>query len=244
MINPWLGCTKVSGGCDLCYAEELMDHRYGRVKWGPDGTRVRTSQRTWNMPRKLQKQADRDGTRPRVFCASLADVFDAQAPPGALDNLWDLIHETPSLDWLLLTKRPQRIADCLPAGWPEKHVWLGTSTENQETYDLRWPVLARFQESPVLWLSVEPMIGPIDLSTQPVMPDWVIIGGESGKGARRMERAWVDDLIAQCRARRIPVWFKQWGTAYSYVRDPVKGGDRVDGQLVQEVPVPRALGDQ
>ena len=238
----------MSGGCDLCYAEELMDHRYRRVKWGPDGVRVRTSESNWNMPRRLQARAERDGTRPKVFCASLADVFDTMAPPGALADLWRLIHATPSLDWLLLTKRPQRIADCLPGPIPlagvqwrgdeSQHVWLGVSTEDQKTYDLRWPVLARFQESPVLWLSVEPMIGPIDLTTQPVMPDWVIIAGESGTGARRMERVWVDDLISQCRARGIPVWFKQWGTAYTHTRDPLKGGELVDGVRVHEDPVP------
>lgn len=242
-FNPWIGCTKVSRGCDLCYAEELMDHRYGKVEWGPNGARVRTSERNWNTMRKLQRQAEADGTRPRVFCASLADVFDAQAPLGALGDLWGLIFDTPCLDYLLLTKRPQRIQGCLPATWDEfdsQHCWLGVSTEDQETFDLRWPVLSRFQESPVLFLSVEPMLGPIQLPDAPaLLPDWVIIGGESGRGARRMEPEWVEDLIGQCRRRRIAVWFKQWGTDHTYYRDPEKGGELIGGQPLQEVPTPR-----
>lgn len=104
-FNPWIGCQKVSPGCDFCYAEDMMDKRYGRVRWGPHGERLRTSAGNWAKPRAWAKHAGRfaelHGRRQRVFCASLADVFDNKAPPGAFTDLMWLIHDTPELDWLL-----------------------------------------------------------------------------------------------------------------------------------------------
>jgi Protein of unknown function (DUF5131) len=108
-FNPWIGCQKVSPGCDRCYAEKMMDHRYGKVQWGPHGKRKRTSDDYWKQPHRWAKAARESGTRPRVFCASLADVFDNKAPEGARPDLFRLIRATPELDWLLLTKRPQNI---------------------------------------------------------------------------------------------------------------------------------------
>ena len=144
-FNPWIGCQKVSDGCSSCYAEALMDTRFGKVQWGPDGERKLTSDANWRKPLAWNRKAAAAGERPRVFCASLADVFDNKAPEGARERLWQLIADTPNLDWLLLTKRPQNIARMLPYGWGDgwPNVWLGTSTENQEEYDRRWPILAR-----------------------------------------------------------------------------------------------------
>src|ERR1700747_3757056 len=128
-FNPWIGCQKVSAGCDRCYAETLMDARYHRVQWGPHGQRVRTSAANWKLPLRWAKKArealeDFDigmltmrPSRPRVFCASLADVFDNQAPEGARADLWGLIEDTPELDWLLLTKRPENILEMIPPKW-------------------------------------------------------------------------------------------------------------------------------
>ena len=99
-FNPWIGCQKVSAGCDHCYAETLT-RRYGWAEWGPRGVRRRTSVLTWRKPLAWNRRAGRDGCRARVFCASLADVMDNQAPPGALDDLWELIASTRSLDWQL-----------------------------------------------------------------------------------------------------------------------------------------------
>ena len=109
-FNPWVGCQKVSAGCLNCYAETLMDRRWGKVKWGPGGTRVVTSEANWRQPLKWNRQAEETGGRLRVFCASLADVFEDR--PELMEprrRLFDLIQETPNLDWLLLTKRPQNI---------------------------------------------------------------------------------------------------------------------------------------
>ncbi|GGD43064.1 DUF5131 family protein [Aureimonas glaciei] len=231
-FNPWMGCTKVSPACDHCYAETLMDKRQGKVKWGPHGERVRTVESNWQNPRRWQRQAAaffaEHGRRRRVFCASLADVFDNKAPAGARDDLWTLIRETPDLDWLLLTKRPQNIAKMLPAFWPEiaRHVWLGASTENQEEADRRLPLLLAVDPRPaVFFASAEPLLGPIDFRgwltvawdgdirrTRPAPRlRWVIAGGESGPGARPTPPEWYREIRNQCAAAGIAFLFKQWG---------------------------------
>lgn len=149
-FNPWVGCTKVSTGCDHCYAEAMMADRYGRVDWGPHGSRSRTSPANWRKPIAWNRAVRISGRRHRVFCASLADVFDnhGSITSGWHGDLWHLISRTPNLDWLLLTKRPQNIRKMLPEtygapawgdGWP--NVWLGVTAENQVEADRRVPVL-------------------------------------------------------------------------------------------------------
>jgi protein gp37 len=169
-FNPWIGCTKVSDGCKNCYAETLMDHRYGRVKWGPQGERQRTSPANWRKPLQWNKQAEAEGRRYRVFCASLADVFEdrAELAPWRSD-LFALIDRTPNLDWLLLTKRPENVGDMvaqMTAGhlniedWD--NIWIGTSVEDQAAADKRIPHLLRIPAK-VRFLSMEPLLGPVDL---------------------------------------------------------------------------------
>jgi protein gp37 len=205
-FNPWIGCQNVSPGCDHCYAEVMMDHRYGRVKWGPHGERVRTSPGNWRKPLQWAKAAN--GNRPRVFCASLADVFDNKAPEGARADLFGLIRQTPQLDWLLLTKRPQNIAKMLPGDWGVGYanVWLGTTCEDQKHYDTRWPMLASVPAA-VRFISYEPAIGPLDYVWG--RPDWIICGGESGPGARYMEPSWAETVRDQCAASGISFFMKQ-----------------------------------
>ena len=107
-FNPWIGCQSVSPGCDNCYAEALTNrHRW--TQWGPDGERKRTSPAYWKKPLTWDRRAGETGQQELVFCASLADVFDNQAPPGAREDLWELIRNTPNLDWQLLTKRPREL---------------------------------------------------------------------------------------------------------------------------------------
>jgi len=168
-FNPWIGCTKVSAACDFCYAEALMDHRPHRVQWG--GERSRTGASNWQQPRRWNRKARADGVRRKVFCASLADVFDNHVPQEWRDDLWALIAACPHLDWLLLTKRPQNIAKMLPtqpgfemmAGeWPWPNVWLGTTAENQEEANRRVPKLLGTSAA-VRFISAEPLLGPIDL---------------------------------------------------------------------------------
>lgn len=176
-FNPFIGCAKVSPGCANCYAEELMDTRYGRVQWGVNGTRVRTSDSNWKKPYQWNRKAQEEGVRKRVFCASLADVFEdrPELVPWRAD-LFAMIDATPNLDWLLLTKRPENIKRLWPFGWYEDkggpftwpNVWIGTSVENQEQADKRIPYLLRIPAS-VRFLSMEPLLGPVDLPTPHVL---------------------------------------------------------------------------
>lgn len=167
-FNPWLGCVKVSDGCKHCYAETLMDKRYGRVKWGPTGERVRTSPANWRKPYQWDKQAKAEGRRYRVFCASLADVFEAKPDQQGDLNRWRtdlgvMIENTPHLDWLLLTKRPENVnhlAQYMFDGGLPSNVWIGTSVENQEQADKRIPELLKIPAA-VRFLSCEPLLGKI-----------------------------------------------------------------------------------
>jgi len=165
--NPWWGCTKISPACDHCYAADL-DKRTGGDHWG-NVPRRRTSDKNWNDPRRWQKAADvfmgAYGRKRRVFCASMADVFDNQVDTAWRDDLWALIRDCPDLDWLLLTKRPQNIEKMLPAYWDEVKgsVWLGTTVEDQLRADQNIPHLLK-HKSAVRFLSCEPMVGPIDLN--------------------------------------------------------------------------------
>lgn len=167
-FNPWWGCTKISPACDHCYAADL-DKRTGGNHWG-NVPRRRTSEKNWNEPRRWQKKAAEfqaaHGRRQRVFCASMADVFDNQVSTEWRSDLWALIRECPDLDWLLLTKRPQNIRKMLPDFWSDirKQVWLGTTVEDQDRADTNIPHLIRNGGgAAVLFLSIEPMLGPINL---------------------------------------------------------------------------------
>lgn len=212
-FNPWIGCTKVSPGRDHCYAEAMMADRYGRVVWGPHGSRSRTSAANWQKPRAWNRAAAGGAERLRVFCASLADAFDnhRSIQPEWRADFWSLILETPNLDWLLLTKRSQNIVKMLPPdwgnGWP--NVWLGTTAENQEEAYRRAPHLTAVP-SAVQFLSVEPLISPMSIRGLSRL-DWIIVGGESGKGARPMAADWARALRDECRAAGVAFFMKQMG---------------------------------
>ena len=167
-FNPWIGCQKVSPGCDHCYAETMMDHRYGKVEWGPHGERKRTSDENWKKPVKWNREAEafrrNHGHRPRVFCASLADVFDNQVPAAWRKDLFELIRKCDKMDWLLLTKRPQNILKMLPPDWGAGYpnVWLGMTAEDQPHFDQRWKHLQKIPAS-IKFVSYEPALGPLHL---------------------------------------------------------------------------------
>ncbi len=216
-FNPWWGCAKVSPACEHCYAE-LWAKRMGQQVWGPKSPRRFFSDTHWKEPLVWNEDARSTKARHRVFCASMADVFEKRAD---LDNqrerLWALIAATPWLDWLLLTKRPENVAKMVPwveVEWP-KNVWLGTTVENQTFADKRLPHLLKHKAA-VRFLSCEPLLGPIDLSKwfqnnglQPI--DWVIAGGESGPNARPMHPDWANGLLNQCKSAKVAFHFKQWG---------------------------------
>jgi protein gp37 len=250
-----VGCAKVNEGCQNCYAENLMANRYGRVVWGENGTRSKT--KTWNDPIKWDRAAETAGEKRKVFCASLADVFEDFKGPiltGKNQPLWrdrrgrydeseasgfdpyematldvlrkdmfKVIDRCPNLYFLLLTKRPENILrmwptdedDCLRT---RENVWLGTSIANQKNADEYVDRLLKSRDlSPVLFLSLEPQIGFVDLrpwlEPKPLV-DWVIVGGESkqSKVARPFHMEWCEDMVDQCREAGVACFVKQMGT--------------------------------
>jgi protein gp37 len=226
-FNPWEGCQKVGPGCDNCYAE-TRNARYAggqAINWGPGAPRRRTSASNWNKPLMWNKNADafmaEHGRRQRVFCASLADVFDNAVDLSWREDLFQLIAATPNLDWLLLTKRignvPAMVA--IIPGWMPPNVWLGATITNQTEAERDIPKLLELPAR-VRFLSMEPLLGPVNLvpylydihlDNGEKAIDWVIVGGESGSGARPMHPSWAQGLRDQCEAAGVPFLFKQWG---------------------------------
>jgi protein gp37 len=231
-MNFWVGCTKVSAACDHCYAEGWAKRTGQAGLWA--GERRRTSAANWKQPLKWNREAEATGQRARVFSNSLADFFDNQAQPEWRADAWKVIADTPWLDWLLLTKRPQNIRKMLPPdwgdGWP--NVWLGTTAENQEEADRRIPHLLATPAA-VRFVSAEPLLAPIDFTgttledaiasfkdwgfhyppsdKPPPRLDWIITGGESGAHARPMHPDWARSARDQCKAAGTAYFFKQWG---------------------------------
>jgi protein gp37 len=216
-FNPWWGCTKVSLGCDHCYAE-TQDAKFSPdPHWGKGVARRTFGDAHWNEPLKWQKAAEKAGRTEKVFCASMADVMDDEAPEGQRERLWDVINQTPNLLWQLLTKRPQRYTRYLPKdGFRHDNVILGTTTENQQFYNVRMRLLndavielrlRGFVHQVQNFISYEPALGPIKMG--PLHPDWVIFGGETGAGRRPMELAWAEAIKAECEYIGIPFFMKQ-----------------------------------
>lgn len=257
-FNPWIGCTKVSPGCDHCYAESFAK-RFGMAEWGPGAERKRTSAANWRKPLRWNEQgrvcidcgtpaiggdcncgqigATGKTRRRRVFCASLADVFDNAVPQKWRNDLWSLIEQTPNLDWLLLTKRIGNVADMAPRSWMTEgfpsNVWLGATVVNQEEADRDIPKLLRIRAA-VRFISAEPLLGPVAMkpcwltlmtlcSDCPSSDDgaliecpsadnnlnWVIVGSESGPNARPCNIEWVRPIKDQCTTAGVAFFWKQ-----------------------------------
>ena len=224
-FNPWRGCARVSPGCVHCYAETLSKRNPKTLGvWGVDGTRVIASPSMWQQPVKWDIAAQRAGERHRVFCASLADVGEDR--PDLVEprkRLSDLIFRTPNLDWLLLTKRPENMARLFDVG-TLKRCWVGVTAENQEYADKRIPILLGIP-SRVRFVSYEPAIGPVDFNRRELLCktwnngggtigtylDWVIVGGESGGGARPFDVQWARDVVRQCAETKTACFVKQLG---------------------------------
>lgn len=221
-FNIAWGCMKVSPGCTHCYADTLS-RRYGHDVWGPAKTTPRRTfgAKHWGDPAKWDAAAKRDGVRRRVFCGSMCDVFEDHPTIDAeREKLWPIVRATPNLDWQLLTKRPERIAANLPTDWGEGYpnVWLGTSVESQEYADQRIPHLVAVP-AVVRFLSCEPLLGPVEIDFDDIGSrdwegryiDWVIVGGESGAGARACDVQWIRELLAECAFGGVPCFVKQLG---------------------------------
>lgn len=257
-FNPWWGCVKVSAACDNCYAEATAKLR-GHAVWGKDAPRRFLSDHYWNDPLRWNRKAEAAGVRERVFCASMADVFEPNDKVVAeRHRLFRMIEATPWLDWQLLTKRPEQINRLAPErwlddGWPP-NIWLGTTVEDQDAANLRIQRLLAVHGHPaVLFLSMEPLLGsvllgralrcPMDTDGDGNCPahrdgcptiGWVIVGGESGNGSNNFRALDLDHARAlrdECAAAGVPFFFKQVGGIRSAV-----GGDELDGQVIKQFP--------
>jgi len=256
-FNPWWGCVRVSPGCEHCYAEQLATVRRKLPVWGVDAPRKPMSEAYWRGPLKWNREALEAGVRRRVFCASMADVFEIvpernvharMVQSTARARLWGLIALTPMLDWLLLTKRPENVAELAPwrsgliadkPEWPS-NVWLGTTAEDQKRADERLPILLSIPAA-IRFVSHEPALERVDFWAflkgavrdaslaelrSPTMPgiDWIITGGESGSKARPYDLAWARSVVEQCRAAGIAPFVKQLGSnAHDSARSIVGG---------------------
>lgn len=279
-FNPWGGCVKVSAGCAHCYAANLPPGMRRGAEWGKDLPRVPAGEDYWKQPLAWERAAIKAGERRRVFCASTADVFedrdDLDAPRA---RLFALIEATPGIDWLLTTKRADAITRRVPAHWRHRfpgNVWMLVSVENQQAADERIPHLLRVP-AVVRGLSMEPLLGPVDLECAPMDHDgfpgtnnyltgewwpalgnytlehegrrrlgeginWIITGGESGRGARPMEEPWVRDIHRQARGAGVAIHHKQMGSWWAERHGVAhkKGGDPMEWPeefRVREFPV-------
>lgn len=235
-FNPWIGCTKVSPGCDHCYAEVSTPSRTLRVQWGAGNARHRTSEANWRLPEKWNRCAPdtefagRKGYWP-VFCASLADVFDNEAPKHWRADLWALIERTPNLTWFLVTKRIGNVRRMVPADWMREgfpsnvRVLITIVNEKEAQRDLP-KLLALPCHNGV---SYEPALGPVDWRPWLTRKhhheralEWIIIGGESdqpGAKARAFHIAWARHTVDQCRAAGAPPFVKQLGSTRIWPQD-------------------------
>lgn len=225
-FNPWIGCTKVSPACDHCYAARDNERRKWVDGWGAGVPRRRT--KTWSDPKRWNRKAEATGYSPRVFCASLADVFDNEVDPAWRADLWQLIRETPNLRWMLVTKRIGNVEKMVPTDWPFAHVGIISTIVTQAEWDRDWPKLKR---TPAPWrgISMEPLLGAIDIGSE--RPDWIITGGESGSVCRITRPEWVRSLRDQCATNGVAFHHKQWGGAR-----PADNGCQLDGVEYKQFP--------
>lgn len=206
--NPWQGCRKVSAGCKNCY----MFRDKKRFGQNPEEVK-RSAPATFNKPLSIHFPA-------KIFTCSWSDFFISKADPWR-DEAWDIIRQTPHLTYQILTKRPERVLNCLPYFWEElKNVWLGVTVEEQKHLERIIPI-AKASPS-VLFISVEPMLEPLNIfyglngvvkknriNSAHRAINWVICGGESGAGHRELDTLWAESLKYQCRMSRIPFFMKQ-----------------------------------
>jgi protein gp37 len=236
-FNPWWGCERVSPACAHCYADTLA-RRYGHTLWDRGSPRRFLSEEHWRQPLRWNRRAERQGLPKKVFCASMADVFEERRELDRWrERLWELIEATPMLQWQLLTKRPENVWPMVPwrARWPE-NVWIGTSVENsRQTFRVD---ILRELPAAVRFISAEPLLGSLFLNGKPSRQalsldgvDWVIAGGESGPRHRPVDLDWVRELRDACLATRVPFFYKQRGG-----RTSKSGGRDLDGRTWSEFP--------
>ena len=210
-FNPWWGCTQVSPLCDHCYAM-MLDVRWFRgAHWGPGLARRNFGDAHWREPIKWNRSALAESRRHRVFCASMADVFDNEVAQAPRKRLWELVRHTPNLDWLILTKRIGNASKMLPRDWGSGYpnVWLIVSVDQSA---LRRDVPKLLAVPAVIHgVSIEPQLGPVRLGDFARQLRWVILGGESGAGARPFHIEWARALVNECNDAGTPIFVQKLG---------------------------------
>lgn len=236
-FNPWTGCTRISAACDYCYAE-IWAKRSGLVKWGHKEPRRRTTEANWKKPLKWDAAARDAGRIDSVFCASLADWADTEAPDEWRDDLFtNLIAKTPNLEWLLLSKRQNPAFQYL-VQLPTllENVRVGFTVENEEMARMRIPYLQRLASKGwKTFVSYGPALGPINwgLYLDPNGPfanavQWIVAEGESGHNARPTHPDWIRSCRDACKKVGAPFLWKQWGE-YLPVGQTLPGYGKIHG---------------
>lgn len=220
--NPITGCTKISPGCKNCYAERMARRlaAMGQPNYA-NGFNVALHEKALTLPLTWKKPQF-------IFVNSMSDLFHEKVPTDFILKIFDVMRKASWHQFQILTKRPERLLELNPTLTWAPNIWMGVSVENSD-YTYRAELLAR-SSAHIKFLSVEPLLGPI-----PRLPlygiDWVIVGGESGAGARRMEESWVTDIRDQCLQKRVPFFFKQWGGV-----NKKKTGSKLEGRFWKEMP--------
>lgn len=214
-FNPWWGCVEVSPACDNCYAREVAA-RFSPGFWGKEAPRRFFGEKHWNDLFRWEKAAVKAGVKRKVFCASMADLFEDRRDLDVWrSKLFEIIMKTPNLIYQLLTKRADRILGLVPSEWNEKgwpsNVWMGVTAENQRRWEERVPLL-KGTGAKVKWVSAEPLLSDIVDDYKGV--DWVVVGGESGS-SRMMESSWVNNVLVRCTSAGTKFFFKQKGDMLS-----------------------------
>lgn len=224
--NPVTGCTKISPGCDNCYAERFAE-RFRGVAGHPYETGFDLTLRPERLDQPLGWR------RPRmIFVNSMSDLFHKQVPKAFVDQVFDVMERADWHTFQVLTKRSSRMRDYVnrryAPGRGPAHIWLGTSVEDARRTSRIAHV--RAMAAGIRFLSLEPLLGPLGpLDLEGI--DWAIVGGESGPGARPLDIDWVRDIRDQCHATGVAFFFKQWGG-----RTPKAGGRELDGRTWDEFP--------
>jgi len=244
--SPWEGCTKVSPGCDHCYAEGMNRWLRKGENWGPGAPRREYSDAHWRKPIAWNAKAEAAGKRLRVF-PSVCDPFDNAVDPAWRAKFFALIACTPHLTWLLLTKRIGNAKAMLPADWGDGYpnVRIGSTFVNQDEWDRDIGKLLAL--GCPNFVSLEPLLGPINLgvhvhrvgapdSAVRGVIDWVIVGSESGHGARPLHVEWVRSIVQQCDAAGVPVLVKQLGAAVLDDGMSSPGGHWPSGMAREPIP--------
>jgi protein gp37 len=220
--NPVTGCSKVSQGCKHCYAERIADRFWGQREF----TQVQLHPERLSHPARVRRPS-------MFFVNSMSDLFHPEVPLEFISKVFDVMGACEHHTFQVLTKRSERLAEVAPSiVWP-RNVWMGVSVEDER-------VISRIDHlrdvpAAIRFLSLEPLLGPLNALNLSGI-HWVIVGGESGPGARPMEASWVRAIRRQCRAADVPFFFKQWGGVFKK-----QSGRTLDGRSYNEFPSGRML---